>query len=215
MSCLLGLGALQWREVNQKPSAFESPPRLAWGALRTSALGPGDTPSSHINLPDPWSPRTQGWCYKSCHLQSWLAGAENRPALDRSSATGWKNRSCPQDCRPGRQISGLCWCRTPGVQRLGKGAGNLWNLTPLAAEETSQAGEFGEAGLLLLECVPTNSGFAGRLACGKEVRRGWGAAGSRRGTRVWNLVLGVSAVGGRLPPRSRCRRDSTRTSSKN
>lgn len=98
MSCLLGLGALQWREVNQKPSAFESPPRLAWGALRSSSLGLGDTPSSHTNLPDPRSPRTQGWCYKSGHLQSWLAGAGNRPSLlesDPRSPKAWEGGRKP------------------------------------------------------------------------------------------------------------------------
>ena len=106
----------------QKPSAFESPARLAGGAPRTSALGLGDTPSSHTSPADPGARRTRGWCFQSCSLLSRRAGARDPPAvraIQSHRLGGKKNRSGARDRRPGRQTPGRGWC--PGVPGLGEG----------------------------------------------------------------------------------------------
>lgn len=96
MSSLLGLEAPQCGDFIPERSVFltaavESPARLAWGELRTSALGLADTPSSHTNLTQPrHRGGLQGWCHQPCHSQSWRAGAADRLALDPSGATGWR-----------------------------------------------------------------------------------------------------------------------------
>ncbi|XP_023608368.1 ras-related protein Rab-27B isoform X4 [Myotis lucifugus] len=131
---LLGLEAPRG-EFNQEPSAFESQPRLARGVLCTSALGVGDTPSSHTNLPDPGGGADPGVVLQSCHSPSRRAGAG-----DRARATGWKNKELSSrwsPCRAG-PASLLVW--KPGVQAPGRGRQPLKPDTSPCARETSQAG---------------------------------------------------------------------------
>lgn len=137
---LLGLEAPRG-EFNQEPSAFESQPRLARGVLCTSALGVGDTPSSHTNLPDPGGPADPGVVLQSCHSPSRRAGAG-----DRARATGWKNQELSSrwsPCRAG-PASRLVW--KPGVPGSGRGKEPLTPDTSPCARETSQAGELGKRG---------------------------------------------------------------------
>ncbi|XP_023608370.1 ras-related protein Rab-27B isoform X5 [Myotis lucifugus] len=132
---LLGLEAPRG-EFNQEPSAFESQPRLARGVLCTSALGVGDTPSSHTNLPDPGGGADPGVVLQSCHSPSRRAGAG-----DRARATGWKNKELSSrwsPCRAG-PASLLVW--KPGVQAPGRGRQPLKPDTSPCARETSQAGQ--------------------------------------------------------------------------
>lgn len=193
----------------QKPSAFESPARLAGGAPRTSALGLGDTPSSHT------SPcRSRG----SADLGVVL------PVLPLAVPTGrgWGPAGCWSDPEPqvgGKKKSERCpgpspWKADPGPRLVSRssrawGRGKETSETRhLSPRKTSQAGELGRpARLLLLECVPTHSGgFPERLACEKEVRRGWGDVGRRRGTPGLERGSGCERPGSAASTRDSCRR---------
>lgn len=112
---LLGLEAPRG-ELNQEPSAFESQPRLARGVLCTSALGVGDTPSSHTNLPDPGGCADPGVVLQSCHSPSRRAGAG-----DRARATGWKNKELSSRWSPCRAGPASLRVWKPGVPGSGKG----------------------------------------------------------------------------------------------
>lgn len=94
---------------------------------------------------------------------------------------GKKNRSGARDRRPGRQTPGRGWC--PGVPGLGEGGRK-----PLKPD-TSRQGKLrrlvswgGQPGCYCWNVFPPTRGFAERLACEKEVRRGWGDVGRRRRT---------------------------------
>ncbi|XP_014401096.1 PREDICTED: ras-related protein Rab-27B isoform X6 [Myotis brandtii] len=131
---LLGLEAPRG-EFNQEPSAFESQPRLARGVLCTSALGVGDTPSSHTNLPDPGGGADPGVVLQSCHSPSRRAGAG-----DRARATGWKNKELSSRWSPCRAGPRHCWCGSQEFQAPGRGRKPLKPDTSPCARETSQAG---------------------------------------------------------------------------
>ena len=141
----------------QKPSAFESPARLAGGAPRTSALGLGDTPSSHTNLADPELGGLGGGASSPAARRPDGQGLGTRRLLERSRATGWGGLELcpgpsPWKANPGQWLvsrSSRAWGR-------GKETSETRHLSP---RKTSQAGELGRpALLLLLECVPTHSG---------------------------------------------------------
>lgn len=153
---LLGLEAPQG-EFNQEPSAFESQPRLARGVLCTSALGVGDTPSSHTNLPDPGGCADPGVVLTSCHSPSRRAGAGGR-----ARATGWKEKEKELSSRwsPCRAdpASLLVW--KPGSPRApGRGRKPLKPDTSPCARETSRAGELGKSGCYCRNVFPPTQGI--------------------------------------------------------
>ena len=192
-----GLETHRAENSEQKPSAFESPARLAGGAPRTSALGLGDTPSSHTSPADPGARRTRGWCFQSCSLLSRRAGARDPPAVRaiQSHRLGGKKigavpGTVALEGRP-RAAAGV-----QEFQGLGKGEGNLWNPTPLAKENfagwwVGAASRAVIAGM----CSHPLGGFAERLACEKEVRRGWGDVGRWRGTPDLERGSGCERLG--------------------
>ena len=126
--------------------------------------------------------RTRGWCFQSCRSPSGRAGAGDPPAAGaiqshRLGGIGVVPGTVALEGRPGA-VAGV-----QEFQGLGKGEGNLWNPTPLAKENfagwwVGAASRAVIAGM----CSHPLGGFAERLACEKEVRRGWGDVGRRRGT---------------------------------
>lgn len=178
-----------WR-INQKPSAFESPARFARGELGTSALGRGDTPSSYTNLPDPGG----GWADSGVVLQVLPLAVTTGRGRGPIPSRGRKLRSCPHEGRPVEQIPCGRWRGSPGVQGLGRGDGDLWNLTPSPlAEETSQAGELGKPGCYCWNAFPPTPG----VLRGWPARRKWDVDGERQAGR------GASRAE-RVPCASRC-----------
>lgn len=124
------MAAGAWRptenRAEQKPSAFESPARLAGGAPRTSALGLGDTPSSHTNLADPELGGLGGGASSPAARRPDGQGLGTRRLLERSRATGWRGAeigvvpgTVALEGRP-RAVAGV-----QEFQGLGKGEGNL------------------------------------------------------------------------------------------
>ena len=168
MSCCQGL-KLRRGDFNREPSAFESPATVARGELRTAhpRWGWGHAFFSHQRCGSrrPCAPRGGAPVLP-------LSVSTGR-ARERARATGWKNK----------ELSPWWWpCRADPVSLL------AWELRssrawgpgrqPLKPDtQPSRKGNFagwwvGEAGLLLLEYVPTHSGHSRRLALEKEVRRG-------------------------------------------
>lgn len=188
----------------QKPSAFESPARLAGGAPSTSALGLGDTPSSHASPADPGLGGLGGGASSPAACSPDGQGLGTRRLLERSRATGWggkKSERCPGPS-PWKADPGP-WLVSRSSRAWGRGRKPL-------KPDTSRQGKLrrlvswgGQPGCYCWNVFPPTRGFAERLACEKEVRRGWGDVGRRR--RTPGLERGS---GGERPGSAASTRDS-------